>query len=115
MFGCGGGAGIDVYEGGRRRRTVASNILRTGAVSAAATPSSPASDVGVHRCTWRSDGRPRGAVLAVKQLPAPAPVASARSARPLPDTRLPETRLPRARQGGPGSLTVPGSKTIRRA
>ena len=117
MFGCGGGAGIDVYGGGRRRRTVASNIFREPAPSArASTPASPAGDAAYTAVPGRPRGRRRGAVFARKQLPAPTPVASARSARPLPDTRLPRDHGCRAAAtAAPGRSPRRGSKTIRLA
>ena len=105
MLGCGGGVGIDVYDGGRRRLIVRSNITRTGRVSSAATDGSPADDARAHVGVWRPRGSARAARLAVKQLPFPEPCASARSARPLPVTTFREMRLPRGRHGGPGSGT----------
>src|SRR5262245_2126751 len=115
MFGWDGGAGIDAYGGGCRRRIVASNILCTPAVSSAATRASPGGDMGAQRGTLRPRGRLVAAVFPTKQLPEPTPRASARSARPLPETMFLDTRLPRGRQGGPGSRWTPGSNTILRA
>src|SRR6266545_909960 len=103
MLGCRGGAGIDVYVGGCRRRIVASNNLRMPAVSSAATRASPVGGVALQRGTPMLRGRVVAAVFPTKQLPAPTPRARARSARPLPETTLLETRLPRGRQGGPES------------
>ena len=110
MFACGGGSGIDVYSGGFRRRSVWSNITRTGRVSSDATEASPSAATRRHVGVWRPRGNARRATLAVKQLPFPEPFASARSARPLLMTTFRETRLPRGRHGGPGSGTA-GSKT----
>jgi hypothetical protein len=101
MLGWEGGIGIDVYDGGLRRRIVRSNITRTGRVRSDATDASPAGDTRTHVGVWRPRGSARLAVLAVKQLALPEPFASARSARPLPVTRFLKTRLPRGRHGGP--------------
>src|SRR5919201_615557 len=105
MFAWGGGVGMVVYGGGRRRLIVSSNIVRTRAVSTDATPASP--------CALHDDCRPRGSVraatLAEKQLRVPDPAASARSAQPLPVTMFRVTVFARGRQRGPGSRAV-GSK-----
>src|SRR4249919_3833508 len=103
MLGWGAGIGIDLYDGGLRRRSVCSNITRMGRVSSDATEASPAGDTRTHAGVWRPRGSTRRAALAVKQLRFPEPFASARSARPLPTTTFWKTRLPRGRHGGPGS------------
>src|SRR5207344_1735926 len=114
MFGWGAGTGIDVYHGGSRRRIVWSNITRTGRVSSDATETSPAGDTPTHVRVCRPLGRTRSTAFDLKQLLFPEPVASARSARPLPVATFRNTRFPRGRQGGPGSV-APGSKTTNRA
>src|SRR5438552_2352657 len=101
MFGCRGGAGIELYRGGRRRSIVRSNMTRTGAARAAATLVSPACG---HDEGSSSRGSADPAAFDPKQLPLPTPVASARSATPLPRTTFAEITLPRGRQGGPGSV-----------
>src|SRR5262245_44022204 len=108
MFGCRGGAGIELYRGGRRLSIVRSYMTRTGAASAAATVASPAFEHGERSS---SRGSADAAAFDRKQLPLPTPVATARSATPLPRTTLPEITLPRGRHGGPGSLVFGANVT----
>ena len=90
------------YDGGRRRRPVSATMTRTGRVSSEATPASPARVAGqTGVCRVRGSVRP--VRFARKQLSRPEPLASARSAVPLPVTVLPKTRFPRGRHGGPGA------------
>src|SRR5439155_4410279 len=86
-------------------------IFCTDPVNAAVTPGSPADEP--QRSMFA--GSLRLATFARKQLPAPTPFASARSARPLPVTVFRVTRLSRARHGGPGSGAAWGRNMIRLA
>ena len=94
---------MDVYGGGRRRLIVSLNIRRTGAARTDATPASPFGEAPAHEAVWRPWGSVVRTAFAVKQFRLPEPLASARSAQPLPETTFREIRLPRGRHGGPGS------------
>src|SRR5215207_11717702 len=110
MLGCSGGAGMEVYDGGRRRSIVSSNMTRTGAATMAVTSSSPTGDTPEHVGVCRPRGAVERAAFAVKQLARPEPAARARSAQPLLETTFLEIRFPRGRHGGPGSRFTCGSK-----
>ena len=104
MFGCAGGEGIAVSAGAFGDLMVSSNISRTGAATAAATPRSPICEAPSHVELCSLCGSVDWTLFALKQFRLPGPAASARSARPLRTTTLPQVRFPRGRHGGPGSL-----------
>src|SRR5213595_403626 len=105
---------MDVYGGGRRRLIVSSNITRSRAVSTDATRLSPRAETPAQTDVWRRGGRAVLTTFVLKQFAFPEPVASARSAQPLPETSFRTIRLPRGLHGGPGSRFT-GRKVTKRA
>jgi hypothetical protein len=113
MDGCAGGVGIDVYEGGFRRRIVSATMTRTGRVRSAATDASPPGEASRQFGVWRPRGSVRRVAFALKQFRGPDPAESARSVRPESKTTFWMTRLRLGRHGGPGS--GPPEKSTKRA